>query len=95
MMRWKTAVAAAMLIGQLAIGAGRQIKVQVNGMVCSFCAQGLTKKFKAHDAVEGIQVDLDHKVVALSLKDGKNISDDEVKSLIQDAGFNVEKVTRQ
>jgi mercuric ion binding protein len=92
---WKRWFAGAMLVSSFAFGAGQQIKVQVNGMVCSFCAQGLTKKFGAHEAVEGIRVDLDHKLVELSLKEGKSLSDDTVKALIQDAGFNVEKVTRQ
>ena len=27
--------------------AGTAVSVTVNGMVCSFCAQGITKKFKA------------------------------------------------
>ncbi len=68
--------------------------VHVKGMVCAFCAQGLTKKFTGQVGVEKIDVKLDKKVVNLSLKHGEEITDEKIKELITDAGFNVEKIDR-
>ena len=35
------------------------IKASVNGLVCSFCATGIEKTFKAQSAVQSIHVDLE------------------------------------
>ena len=68
--------------------------VHVKGMVCAFCAQGLTKKFSNQTGVSKIDVKLENKIVNLSLKHGEEISNDKIKELITDAGFNVEKIDR-
>jgi hypothetical protein len=39
------------------------VKVSVNGMVCGFCAQGITKKLNKTEAVEDVKVDLENKLV--------------------------------
>jgi periplasmic mercuric ion binding protein len=72
-----------------------ELTAHVQGMVCSFCAQGLGKKFKAENAVETFKVDLDAKQVRLKLKEGQAMSDDYLKELIVDSGFNVEKIERK
>lgn len=71
------------------------VKVEVNGMVCSMCAQGIEKKFKKIDAVEGIKVDLDNKVVEIQIKEKKALSDEVITKHIQDAGYNVGSIKRQ
>ena len=78
----------------LSFAAANKIKVQVNGMVCSFCSQGITKKFKAHPSIEDVKVSMEQKEVDLTLKEGKEISDSEITSLIKDAGVNVDKIVR-
>lgn len=70
------------------------IEVLVKGMVCSFCVQGVEKKFGGEDAVEKVEVKLDDSKVLLWIKDDHNISDDTINSLIKDAGYNVESITR-
>lgn len=77
-----------------AVGSAREIKVQVKGMVCQFCSQGITKKFGAEDAVSKVHVDMGKKEVLLSLKDGKDISDEKITELILDSGVNVSKIER-
>lgn len=72
----------------------KQIVVHVNGMVCAFCSQGLTKRFQSDPAVDKVNVNLDEKVVKVVLKHGSEMSDDTLKQHIQDAGFNVEKIIR-
>lgn len=68
--------------------------VHVKGMVCAFCAQGLTKTFNGQTGVSKVDVRLDKKTVNVSLKHGEEITDDRIKELITDAGFNVEKIDR-
>lgn len=72
----------------------KDIKVKVNGMVCGFCAQGITKKFKAEPSVENVDVKLSEKTVTLSLKDGKEIDDSKIIDLLKESGYNVEKIER-
>lgn len=74
--------------------AGESATIKVNGMVCSFCAQGIKKKFSAEKSVSSVDVNLDEKWVKLSFKDGQTLSDDQIKSLISDAGYNVVSVER-
>ena len=70
------------------------IEVLVKGMVCSFCVQGVEKKFSGEDSVEKVEVKLDESKVLLWIKDDQNLADDTINSLIRDAGYNVESITR-
>ena len=49
------------------------IEVLVKGMVCSFCVQGVEKKFGSEDAVEKVEVKLDESKVLLWIKDDQNL----------------------
>jgi copper chaperone CopZ len=69
-------------------------KVQVNGMVCAFCAQGIKKKFTENPNVESCEVDLDKKIVEIKMKKDKKVSDEEIKKTIKDAGYAVMRVER-
>lgn len=70
------------------------IKVEVSGMVCSMCAQGIEKKFKKLDVVKSIKVDLDSKMVQIELLDKQTLDDDVITKYIVDSGYNVAKITR-
>jgi periplasmic mercuric ion binding protein len=74
--------------------AGEKVEVKVKGMVCSFCATGIKKKFNGNDAVSKIEVNLDDKWVKLELADNKTLSDEKIKSLIEAAGYDVVSVSR-
>ncbi len=67
--------------------AGQEMKVGVKGMVCSFCAQGIEKKFRSQDEVADIQVSLEKKFVMLKFKDGKTLSEAKITQLLKDAGY--------
>lgn len=69
--------------------------VKVNGMVCAFCAQGLEKKFKEQKEVDQISVDLEVKRVVVGYKKDQSLSDDKVKSIIKEAGFDVVSITKE
>ena len=70
------------------------VKVNVNGLVCAFCAQGIKKTFAKESAVEKTDVNLDAKLVTLSLKKGEKIADEKITTLITDAGYKVVKIER-
>lgn len=72
----------------------KEIKVKVNGMVCGFCAQGISKKFKENASVEKVDVNLGSKVVTLSTKGSADIDDVTINRILKDAGYNVENVER-
>jgi copper chaperone CopZ len=81
-----------LLVGLLSFSAlATETTVNVKGMVCSMCAQGIEKKFKAA-GVEKVHVNLDEKVVHLS---GKDLTDDEITKLITEAGYNVAGIERK
>lgn len=83
-----------LLLSQLTLAVGKEVKVTVNGMVCAFCAQGITKKFKAEPSVEAVDVKLSDKLVKLGLKDKQDLSDERIEEILKDAGFNVVKIER-
>lgn len=70
------------------------VKTTVNGMVCSFCAQGLVAHFKKHPAVSNVHVDLSRKLVILEEKKGSTIKDEEITDFIKKSGFEPQKVER-
>lgn len=65
------------------------IKANVNGMVCAFCAQGIEKKMRALTQTQDVYVNLKQRIVAVELKDGQTLSNDKVKEIIKDAGYDV------
>lgn len=73
---------------------GKHVLVTVNGMVCGFCAQSLKKVYLKNSAVADVDINLESKIVTLSLKDGQNITDEEVSKGIDYAGYSVAKIER-
>ena len=72
-----------------------EVKITVNGMVCSFCAQGIQKKFEENKDVEKIDVKLDDKLVTVTFKEGSTIPDDDsLTKTIVDAGYEVKGIER-
>lgn len=71
------------------------IRVDVNGLVCDFCARALEKVFGREDAVDAIDVDLDTKIITIRFKDGKNLDDETITGLITDSGYNVVEIHRE
>ncbi len=71
------------------------VKVTVNGMVCGFCAQGITKKLTKTESVEKINVDLESKIVSFSEIKGKEFKDEDIKKLLTEAGYTVVKIERE
>ena len=62
--------------------------VNVNGMVCDFCARGIEKTFVKDKAVKRIDVDLERGKVLIAYTKEKEINFDEIKNKILANGQN-------
>ena len=71
------------------------IEIDVNGLVCAFCAQGIEKKLRAFPATEDVVVSLEQKLVALATKPGQDVADDEIRRALTDAGYAVKAIHRE
>jgi copper chaperone CopZ len=94
-MKNKIVYLALILLVQPAFAVDKHIHVKVSGMVCAFCAQGITKKFKSEKAVSAVDVQLSDKEVNLKLKEGQDIADDKIKEILTDSGYTVEMIERK
>ncbi len=80
------------LFSNVTFAATQTIKATVNGMVCAFCAQGIDKKMRALPQTKDVYVNLKQRIVAVELKDGQMLSNETVKDLIKDAGYDVTSI---
>jgi copper chaperone CopZ len=92
--RIKTLVLGLALAISPLIAHAKPIVIQVKGMVCAFCAQGIEKKFKALSGVEKVNVSLESKKVNVETKEDKDLADDQITKIITDAGYDVLKIER-
>jgi cation transport ATPase len=67
-------------------------KIEVLGMVCAFCAQGIEKSFRSDENVKDIFVSLENYFVAIESNDGKIIDEKLIRTIITDAGYDVKKI---
>ena len=70
------------------------IQMTVSGLVCAFCAQGIEKKLRKFPATSDVVVNLEHKLVAVGLKDGQDIPDEALRKAVTDAGYTVKTIER-
>ena len=71
------------------------IKTTVNGMVCAFCATGIEKTFRKQPEVDSVKVDLAKKLVTITTKPGKTLSDAKVKEVVTYSGYTMGKIVRE
>jgi copper chaperone CopZ len=70
------------------------IEMTVNGLVCAFCAQGIEKKLRKFPATADVVVSLEHRLVAVFLKDGQDIPDADLRKALTDAGYTAKAISR-
>ena len=88
----KIIIALVMGIAAISSMAANTVKVTVNGMVCSFCAQGIEKRISKMGATKDVLVDLKKKTVAVEAKDGQTLDAKAISAEIVDAGYDVVKI---
>lgn len=93
MNRYKLVVAILLLIAS-PLAAAKTVEMEVNGLVCGFCAQGIEKTLKALPATEGVFVSLENRLVAVKLKDGNDVDDAALRKALKDSGYTVVAIRR-
>ncbi len=71
------------------------LDIDVNGMVCDFCAQSIEKVFMKREDVEGIKVNLENQKVIIYLQKNSDIKDETLSEIFEDAGYSIEKINRK
>jgi copper chaperone CopZ len=89
------AILATLLVGVAITSNAATIEMEVNGLVCAFCAQGIEKKLRAFPATLDVVVSLEERLVAVSTKEGQDIPDDELRRALTDAGYTVINIRRE
>jgi|SRR6266853_18768 len=93
-MKFLPRVLLALLLLASASSQAATIEMQVNGLVCAFCAQGIEKQLRKFPATADVIVSLEHKLVAVALKDGQDIPDTKLRRALTNAGYTVKAVQR-
>jgi copper chaperone CopZ len=70
------------------------IEMKVFGLVCGFCAQGIEKTLRKNPATADVLVSLEDKLVAISTREGQDISDADLTKALTDSGYDVKGITR-
>jgi copper chaperone CopZ len=70
------------------------IEMKVHGMVCGFCAQGIEKSLRKLPATADVTVSLENQLVAVSTRDGTDITDADLHKLIEEAGYDLKQIVR-
>ena len=83
------------LAGLSASAFAETITTTVNGMVCAFCATGIEKTFRKQPEVATVKVDLPKKLVTITTKPGKTLSDAKIKQVVTFSGYAMGKIVRQ
>jgi len=69
-------------------------EIRVDGLACPYCAYGIEKKFMQRENVKQFDMDLEKGVVKVTLKDGEEITESQLKQLFDDAGFSYRSVKK-
>ncbi len=87
----KLALALFSLFLGTALAAGQtgsaQVFIQVKGLACPFCVQGLEKHLKKLDAVAEVHTSLKKGEAVVQLKPGRTVDENELRQAVKAAGF--------
>lgn len=72
----------------------RTIRMEVAGLVCGFCAQGIDKQMRGFEATRDVYVNLERGLVAVELEPGADISDEVLDQALTDSGYTLTGITR-
>lgn len=91
----RISVLAGFLVSSFLVAASSsRIHVQLSGMTCDGCVDNVKSTLLSNPNVESADVRLETQSALISLKEGSLLTDREVASLIQSAGYSVKKIDR-
>ncbi len=76
------------------VAGGTIVAMNVNGLVCDFCAIAIDKVFRREAGVADVAVDLSDKIVVVALEPGTDIDDKRLEKLINNSGYDLVSVKR-
>ena len=88
------AIAVGVLLAPV-VAHAEEVVINVKGLVCSFCAQGIKKTFSGEKGVEKVDVDLDKKIVYITAEPKDGLTDERIKNLMTDSGYEVVDIKRR
>ena len=71
----------------VALAAGTQYTMRVDGLACPYCAYGVEKKLNQIEGVQDIKIDLDVGMVQVKVAEGVELTEAQMMKLFNDAGF--------
>jgi len=84
-----------MIWSAVTLAAGTEYRMRVDGLACPYCAYGIEKKLKAIEGVGKIDVDLNAGLVIVDVTEGTRLTEPQMKTLLQDAGFTYRSMTEK
>ena len=93
-MKFFKIVSLAALLAASSSASARTVEMDVNGLVCAFCAQGIEKTLREFPATADVYVSLENRIVAIELAEGAGIDDATLRTAITDAGYTVVALRR-
>jgi copper chaperone CopZ len=66
--------------------------IGVNGLTCSMCARGVEGSLKELPFIDSVSIDLNKLIAHITFKKDMKVSVDEIRNMIEDAGFSVRSV---
>ncbi len=70
-----------------AFAGGTEYRIRADGLACPYCAYGVEKKFKKIQGVETFSIDLEKGLVIVTVAEGVELTEPQMKKLFRDAGF--------
>lgn len=77
----------AITVNSAALAAGTQYTMRADGLACPYCAYGVEKKLNEIEGVQQIEIDLNAGVVTVTVAEGVELTEPQMKKLFNDAGF--------
>ena len=71
---------------------GERAIVTVNGMVCDFCASGITKRLNKEQSVKDFTIDLTNKKVTIIFKPNEHLSEQDLSNILNKSGYSIRKI---
>lgn len=74
-----------------AYAAGAVYWLGVDGLACPFCAYGIEKRLSAIEGVERVEVDIQAGRVAVILREGAQLTEEQARRAVAEAGFTLRR----
>ena len=68
--------------------------IQIDGMVCQFCASGIERLMSREDRVDTFEVSFDDSIVYVTFVEGETMSDQQLARIIRRSGYDSRGVIR-